>query len=423
MKKRIRNGLIGVITLAIVAYLGYYFFIAGWNSGNPKFQFDEIKTGNIINTISSSGTISPVTTVEIGTQVSGTIAKVYVDFNDQVRKGQLLAVLDTSLLKAALIDAQAGLEKSNAQLEEAQNNYDRYKLLYEKQVISAADFLPYHINLKLQKANIKSSRAAFERAEYNLRYAVIRSPINGTVILRNVEAGQTVAASFSTPTLFEVAENLVKMEILAQVDESDIGSIKTGQDVRFQVQTYTDKTFYGKVKQIRLNPTTISNVVNYTVVVSADNKDNLLLPGMTAMVDFITERADSVLVIPARALRFQPDAEMLAEFRENMQKRLAALPDSIRNKMELNRVRREGQRSLGNGNTSQNRTLNRVWYLDDDGNLMMMRVTPGISDGKYTEIKNGRGLKEGMKIIIGLADATTGKTSNTSGMPRFRRNF
>ncbi len=359
MKKRVRNGLISIITLAIIGYLGYTFYISHWSSGSPKFQFDEVKVGNIINTISSSGTISPVTTVEIGTQVSGTIAKVYVDFNDQVSKGQLLAVLDTSLLKATLIDAQAGLERSNAQLEEAQNNYNRYNLLYDKKIISASDFLPYYINLKLQKANIKSAQATLERAKYNFRFAVIRSPINGTVILRNVEAGQTVASSFSTPTLFEIAENLIKMEILAQVDESDIGSIKTGQDVRFQVQTYTDKTFYGKVKQIRLNPTTVSNVVNYTVVVSADNKDNFLLPGMTAMVDFITERADSVLIIPSRALRFQPDAEMLAKYRKNMEKRISSLPDSVRSQMGFTRIRQEGQRSTGKANSTQNRTINR----------------------------------------------------------------
>ncbi len=423
MKKSARNGLISIITLAIIGYLGYTFYISHWSSGSPKFQFDEVKVGTIINTISSSGTISPVTTVEIGTQVSGTIAKVYVDFNDQVSKGQLLAVLDTSLLKATLIDAQAGLERSNAQLEEAQNNYNRYNLLYDKKIISASDFLPYYINLKLQKANIKSAQATLERAKYNFRFAVIRSPINGTVILRNVEAGQTVASSFSTPTLFEIAENLIKMEILAQVDESDIGSIKTGQDVRFQVQTYTDKTFYGKVKQIRLNPTTVSNVVNYTVVVSADNKDNFLLPGMTAMVDFITERADSVLIIPSRALRFQPDAEMLAKYRKNMEKRISSLPDSVRSQMGFTRIRQEGQRSTGNRNSTQNRTINRVWYLDEQGNLMMMRVTTGITDGKNTEIKNGRGLKSGMKIIVGLADASTANTSSNSGMPRFRRNF
>lgn len=423
MNKRTRNGLIAILVIAFGSYLGYMLLSGKWSTKKTKFQLDQVKRGNIVNTISSSGTISPVTTVEIGTQVSGTIAKVYVDFNDQVRKGQLLAVLDTSLLKAALIDAQAGLERSNAQLEEAQNNYDRYKLLYDKQVISAADFLPYYIDLKLQNANIKSARATLERAEYNLRYAVIRSPINGTVILRNVEAGQTVAASFSTPTLFEIAENLGKMEILAQVDESDIGSIKVGQDVQFQVQTYTEKMFYGKVKQVRLNPVTVSNVVNYIVVVSADNKDNYLLPGMTAMVDFITERADSVLLVPARALRFQPTAEMLVDFRKDMEKKMQTLPDSVRYQMDVVRTRRLSQNSSSAGTNNRNRSMNRIWYLDDQGNMMMARIIPGITDGKFTEIKNGRNVKEGMKIIVGFEESSGNTSSGTSTLPRFRRGF
>lgn len=423
MNKRTRNGILAILAIVIGIFLGYLFIAGKWRSKKPKFQFDQVKRGNIVNTISSSGTISPVTTVEIGTQVSGTIAKVYVDFNDQVRKGQLLAVLDTSLLKAALIDAQAGLERSNAQLEEAQNNYDRYKLLYDKQIISAADFLPYYIDLKLQKANIKSAQATLERAEYNLRYAVIRSPINGTVILRNVEAGQTVAASFSTPTLFEIAENLGKMEILAQVDESDIGSIKVGQDVQFQVQTYTEKMFYGKVKQIRLNPVTVSNVVNYIVVVSADNKENFLLPGMTAMVDFITERADSVLIVPARALRFQPTADMLDDFRKNMEKRMQFLPDSVRHQLEVIRTHQLNQNRSSSGSVSRNQAMNRIWFLDEQGKLMMARVTPGITDGKFTEIKNGRNLKEGMNIIVGFEESSGGTPSGTSTFPRFRRGF
>jgi len=396
MKKRI---FFTVALLVVFFIIGRGVFNSLASNNNTQYQFSEIIRGNLESTISCSGTLSPVTAVEIGTQVSGTIAKVYVDYNDQVRKGQLLAVLDTVLLKASVLDAQAGVEKAEAQLQDAQVNYQRNQKLFEKGLISEAEFQPFQINLKTQQANLKSAQAALQRAEQNLKYAVIRSPINGTVIERNVEAGQTVAASLSTPTLFKIAEDLSKMEILVEVDESDIGLIKDGQSVRFDVQAYSDKIFAGTVRQIRLQPTTVSNVVNYTVVVDADNHENLLLPGMTATVDFIIEQKQDVLLVPNSALRFQPSDEQLTEIREKRQRGFEALPDSIKGQ----RRKQMGKPANGVSNGARSDDRKQVWYLDEHGQLAMEPVRIGMTDGSKSEIMMSRHLEDGMQVINGTS--------------------
>lgn len=425
MKKKIFYWSILIIILLVVAPLVYN---ALSDNNDTKYQFADITRGNMENTISSSGVLSPVTTVEVGTQVSGTIARLYADFNDHVKKGQLLAVLDTVLLKAAVLDAQANMQKTEAQLEQARMDYNRNKELYDKQLISDAELLPFSTNLKTQQANLKSAQASLTRAERNLKYAVIRSPISGIVTLRNVEAGQTVAASFSTPTLFKIAGDLSKMEILADVDESDIGSIKDGQQVRFTVQAYPDKIFTGKVKQVRLEPTTEQNVVTYTVVVRADNEDNLLLPGMTATVDFITQEKKDVLMVPNAALRFQPDEQTLAQFRERRQKERSAIPDSSKT------GHRGGFGQQGFGRMNQNgappnswqrpKDMGRVWYLDKDGNLAIAIIHTGMNDGTQTEIVSSRNLKNGMHVITGIQTLADNTNTNQDRRPSFgRRGF
>ncbi len=395
-------GIIIVLT-AIVLLI----FRATARDGEAGYQFGEVIRGDLESTISCSGTLSPVTTVEVGTQVSGIIAHIYADFNDQVKKGQLLAVLDTVLLRVAVMDAQAVVEKAEAQLLQAQVDFDRNKTLFERELISDADFLPYRINLKMQEANLKSAQATLIRAQRNLKYAEIYAPISGTITARNVEEGQTVAASLATPTLFVIAEDLSKMEILASVDESDIGQIKVGQDVRFDVQAYPNKTFTGTVKQIRLQPQTVSNVVTYTVVVTASNDEGLLLPGMTATVDFIIHKAQNALLIPNAALRFQPDEKALAEFRKR------SAPDSSG---EGHSPAASPRQRSSSGAGSSN--LGRVWYLDPQGKLQMEAVVTGMSDGTRTEIIRSKNLKEGMKVIIGMESAET-KQKN-AGAPQNR---
>lgn len=415
MKKKILLSLLAMVILIVVFWV---IISAIFNNPQVGYQFAEITRGNLENTISSTGTINPVSKVEVGTQVSGILDHVYVDFNDEVRKGQLLALLDTIPLKISVMDAEANVEKITAQLDQAQQEYDRNFSMFERALISDADFLPYQYNLKMQQATLKSAEVNLQRAKRNLKYAFIQSPINGTVIQRNVEAGQTVAASLQAPTLFIIAEDLSKMEIHAQVDESDIGQIKEKQKVRFDVTAYSDQNFSGIVRQIRLQPEIISNVVNYTAVIDASNDQNLLLPGMTANVDFVIEERNDVLVVPNTALRFQPSEEIVAEFRKRRQNERETLPDSLgeRFRNRMNTGERENSRPSRFGSD-----FREVWFIDQQGNLAMDMVRTGISDGKDTEIIRSSKLQEGMKVIVGRGEnGNTGSSSNNRS-PQFRR--
>lgn len=415
-----KNWIVLLLILLFVLIIGWIVYRTVVKNGQVEYQVAEVVRGDLENTISSTGTINPVIKVEVGTQVSGILDRVYVDFNDQVTKGQLLAVLDTIPLKLAVLDAEANLERILSQYEQAQEEYQRNLAMYEKKLISESDFLPFKISLKMQQASLKSAEVNLQRARRNLKYAVIRSPIDGIVIQRNVEAGQTVAASLQAPTLFIIAGDLSKMEIHAQVDESDIGQIKEGQLVHFTVSAFPSQKFTGTVRQIRLQPELVSNVVNYTVVIDAANEQNLLIPGMTATVDFIVEQKKDVLLMPNTALRFQPPQKEIEKFRERREKELAALPDSLKN-MQMNRLeagqrfgRMSGQRSDGNPRLSSN--IKEVWFLDEKGRLAMEPVRIGITDGTRTEIVRSRSLKEGVKVITG--SGISGKTSSPSNVPR-----
>ena len=400
----VKNRKIGAgILLVVIATLSLLIF-GGRSENASNYTFVVLTKGNVESTISSTGTLNPVTEVTVGTQVSGTIEKVIVDFNDRVKKGQIIAVLDSALLQMAVNDVKADLLKAEAQFDEAQFSYKRDEQLFTKGLMSESDFQTVKTTLKTAEAGLMTARTALQRAIQNLNYAIIRSPINGTVTARSVEAGQTVAASFSTPTLFTIAQDLSKMEIKASVDESDIGQIKVGQAARFTVQAYPAETFEGKVKQIRLEPTTSSNVVNYTVVVSADNKDNLLLPGMTATVEFVVDHKTDVLVVANSALRFQPSDKDLAEAQKRMQTALPLPPpDSVGHTM---------RQSNPAGNVSID--WKRLWYLDKDGKLVAAPVQVGISDGANTEIL-GNHFLAGMKVINGSeTEAKTEPASQSS---------
>jgi len=414
-----------VATLA-VALAAWYFLIYDNESGESGgYQLATLSRGDVENTVSATGVLSPVTTVEVGTQVSGTLAAVFVDFNDTVKAGQILAVLDTVLLHASVIESEATLDRTAAQLRQAESDYARGKELYEQKLIAESEFLPYEVSLKTQEANYKSAQAAMLRAEQNLDYAVIRAPINGIVISRAVEAGQTVAASLSTPTLFTIAQDLGRMEILAEVDESDIGEIREGQEVRFEVAAYSDREFSGKVKQVRLQPQTISNVVTYTAVVEAENPDGVLLPGMTATVDFVTDKRTDVLLVPAKALRFQPSAEQLAEFREKVRERFAERrggePNDSTSGQGLRRPGGFGGQGAGGQGFSGDRSMGggsfgMVWYLDSLGQLAGAPLRTGLSDGVNTEVVGSRILEEGMEIIVGANSGASSSSEQQRGM-------
>jgi HlyD family secretion protein len=403
--------------LAVIIVIAVVLFESSRLTQKDQYQFAEITKGTLESTISSTGTLVPVTQVEVGTQVSGIIDRVLVDFNDQVKKGQVLAVLDTVLLRVAVNDAESGVKKAAAQLEEAQENYKRSKDLYDRQMLSQADLLTVKVALRTAEATLGSAQASLDRARQNFRYAIIRSPIDGTVTARTVEAGQTVAASFSTPTLFTIAEDLSKMEILALVDESDIGQIRQGQEVRFDVQAYAGKKFTGTVKQIRLQPTTVSNVVNYTVVIEASNPEHLLLPGMTATIDFVVDRKSDVLLLPNAAFRFQPGEAEVERATQRMRDQMASLPDSVRNGMRA----RRGSRGEQGGDMSAQRSssdIRTVWYLDDRGLLATARVVTGMTDGTNTEIVRARNLKEGSKVITGTVQAGETASRNVGSPSR-----
>ncbi len=417
---------IGIIAAVIVA-VGFGIFYLNAVNGSDKdslYEFAEVTRGDIENVVTCTGTLSAVGTVEIGTQVSGTVAEVYVDFNDQVRAGATLAVLDTTLLRASVMDARASLLSARAQYEQALAEYEQSLPLIEKGYISEKEFLPIEYAVKTREAQLKSSEAMLERAEANLSYAVIRSPINGTVIQRTVEPGQTVAASFSTPMLFVIAENLSQMEIHAAVDESDIGMIKTGQTVRFTVQAYPDETFEGVVRQVRLQPETIQNVVNYTVVVDATNKAGLLLPGMTATVDFVIEHRDDVLLVPNTALRIVPTDDMVAAARRQMEETRGAQPGPVGEAGGQSATGPRGQAvtpgmmPLRPSGTNTDHKL--VWYVDEAGSIRLEPVRAGATDGKYTEIVSSRNIREGMKVISSLtqsAQTEDGASPGSRGRP------
>lgn len=418
----------GIIAVALIVTA--FLVFSGGDSEESKFNFVEVKKGKITNTITSTGTLEALSTVEVGTQVSGRIANLYVDFNDEVRKGQLLALIDTTLLSAQVRDQQAVLERTKAQYNEALAKHERNKRLYEKKFISELDFITSQTQIETALASLKSAEFAIEKAKTNLEYAFITAPISGKIINRNVEQGQTVAASLSAPTLFTMVEDLSSMRILANVDESDIGQIKIGQRVQFTVQSFQDKKFEGEVSQIRLSPQTIQNVVNYTVVVRAENKEKLLLPGMTATVDFYVAEKDDVLILPNIAMRFTPPDEMMAEFTKRMEEQIKNMPDSLKNRgigmgfgeMGPGSGNGGGMNFMrGNQQGGRNRNFGRVWYLDDDGKLSMGMVFLGISDGKNSEIVRSRNIKEGMKLITGIVEPDT-KTSSTNPLNPTQQN-
>lgn len=271
----------------------------------------EVAKEDIVNSVTATGTIEPVTSVDVGTQVSGVISKLYVDYNSVVKAGQVIAELDRTNLMSELSSAQASLKSAQSELDYQKTNYERYKALYDKGLISANDFEQARLSYVQAQQRTRQQKESVKKAQTNLGYATITSPIDGVVLSKEVEEGQTVASSFSTPTLFKIARDLTDMRVIADVDEADIGDVKEGQRVTFTVDAFPDDTFEGQVTQVRQEATTESNVVTYEVVISAPNDDLKLKPGLTANVVIFTMEAKDVLAVPSKALRFTPHEAML----------------------------------------------------------------------------------------------------------------
>ena len=406
-----KKSVIAVGLVLILSVIGVLVHRLAFAKETTTYRFATIERGNLQSTVSATGTLNAVTTVSVGTQVSGQVSELLVDFNDQVKKGQLLARIDPTLAMQAVTDAQANLEKAQAQALQASRDYDRNRELTNDGLVARSAFEVSQSGAAVANASVKSARVALDRAKQNLSYTSIYAPIDGVVVERNVQQGQTVAASLSAPQLFLIANDLSQMQILAQVGESDIAQIKEGQPVSFTVQALTGQTFKGTVKQVRLQSSTTDNVVNYTVVVSVPNTDGKLLPGMTARVQFLTKQSDNVLKVSNSALRYKPTDVELAALKASRQATTTSTT-STTSTARPDRKAWSGTRGTGSSN------FGTLYYLDANGKLAVARVKTGINDGSTTEI-TGRNIKEGMKVIAGTINpaATTAQTSTAPASP------
>ncbi len=405
-----------LILAAIAAAAGAvaWFLTRGDDGGGETYRLAEVSRGDVEEVVTSTGTLDAVTKVQVGTQVSGLIATIGADFNDRVSAGQVIAVIDTTLLASEVRSARANVARAEAERNDAQRELARTQELFREQLVSQTDLDKALYAAESSAASLVSARVGLDRASNNLKYATIRAPISGTVVERNVDVGQTVAANFSAPQLFLIAEDLARMQILAAVDESDIGKIVEGRPARFTVQAHDDEQFQGTVRQVRLQSTVAENVVNYTVVVDVDNTDGRLLPGMTATVDFVVSRAESVLTVPNAALRFKPTEAMVAALQAR------------RAKMAAEGGRGAGAGGPGAGGSGAGGqgagmhgggagfaggakpTL--LWYQDEDGTIGARPVRVGVSDGTVTEI-TAPWLREGLQAVAGVTGGTVAATS------------
>src|SRR5678815_4121668 len=369
--------------------------------------------GYIANAVTATGTIQPVDTVAVGTQVSGTISKVYVDFNSDVKKGQLLAELDKTILNAQAQQIIANLQQAQSQITYQQSNYNRQAQLYNAGAISKADLDTAQNEYKVAQANVQSVRSQLQAAQKNLSLASIYSPIEGTVLSRNVSEGQTVAASFSTPTLFSIARDLTHMQVDAAVDEADIGNVKKGQRVSFTVDAFPDDVFEGAVSEIRLQPSVSANVVTYTTIINAENDQLKLKPGMTANVTIYTKEQNNALLISARATKFKPDPiimkkyKIIDERKKQKGQQTASGPEMSENSDKSNQKMKKD--SSATDSTKIKRAS--VWVLN--GTTLTRRfIRTGLEDGTQVEVLGG--LTSNDEIVDGVQQAGVKANSNNN---------
>lgn len=350
------------MTVVVIVAVAAWALSGGKEKEEINFKQEKVSLQTLQNSVTATGTIEAVTSVTVGTQVSGIVNKLYVDYNSQVKKGQVIAELDKTNLLSELNTAKANMASAQSQLNYQSANMKRYQTLYQKGLVSADDYENALLTYRQAKEEVATAKEQVQRAQTNLGYATITSPIDGTVISKSVEEGQTVAASFNTPELFTIAKDLTNMQVVADVDEADIGAVKEGDRVTFTVDAYPDDTFEGTVKQVRLQATTTNNVVTYEVVISAQNADLKLKPGLTANVTIYTQERTGVLAVANKALRFTPTKETVGK--------------------DMKIVDCKGK--------------NKVWTLDGK-TLTAHPVNIGQTDGMHTEIT--KGLKAGQQIV------------------------
>jgi len=428
MKKRnlfISTGLLAAVIVTLLAVHSCR------KSRTYLFETATVARGSIVNTVTATGTLEAITSVIVGTQVSGIVEKLYVDFNSPVKKGQVLAELDKTALRSSVQQALATLENAKAEMEYQESIFERSNALWEKNLIAEADYDQAKYNYDRSKATLKNSQAQYDRALVQLGYATIYSPIDGVVMNRAVDEGQTVAASFNTPEIFTIAQDLTQMQVEADIDESDIGMVREGQRVEFDVDAYPSEKFAGTVEQIRLSPVTTSNVVTYTVIINAPNPDQKLLPGMTANIVIYAEEHENVLTVPYKALKFKPEAEYLA--------RMAGGPAAGNAPSDMNPPA-GAREATGSGSGSVpasapgsvpgafpaatpgqvpgavpadtpgsvpgagTEAATRVWIKTGDG-IRPVPVKLGSNDGENAEVMSG--LSEGDEVVVKMTVATS----------------
>lgn len=355
-----------VVAIVAIIAVAVWAFSGGKKEQQISFDTAPVASANIQNSITATGTIEPVTSVTVGTQVSGIVSKLYVDYNSVVKKGQVIAELDKTNLLSQLATAKTQLATAQSQLNYQTANYKRYQTLFHKGLVAADDYDNAKLSYRQAVEQVASAKEEVQRAQTNLGYATITSPIDGVVLSKSVEEGQTVAASFSTPELFTIAQDLTNMQVVADVDEADIGDVKEGERVSFTVDAYPDDTFEGTVKQVRQEATTTNNVVTYEVVISAPNADLKLKPCLTANVTIYTAERKGVLAVPSKALRFTPTKETVG-------------------KMKIVDV--QGAK-------------NKVWIIEGNS-IVAHKVNIGMADGTNTQIIGG--VQAGIKVVTGLS--------------------
>lgn len=400
--KKWRWIIFGVLCISAIVY---FKMKPSLEAKNIEYTYTVLIKGNIEAIVSSTGTLEAINTVEVGTQISGTIKKIYVDYNDKVKAGQLLAEMDLNLLNTNLSSAQANLAVSEAQLNHAKDEFERDKKLYNLDIIADKEFQNSKYNFEQAESAKKAALAAVKNIQVTINYAHITAPISGTVTERSVEEGQTVAASFATPKMFVIAEDLSKMQILADVDESDIGYIKNGMKARFTVQTYPEKAFVGQVSQIRMQPIKINNVVNYQVVIDVDNSEKFLLPGMTASISFIINEANNVMLINNSALRFRPSEFMLEEIKPKLLKDTEMyLPDTVKISF-MDAINSPELYMPSNFKKKLPPKIDGIFMENESGQLIFKFIEIGIRTGLQSEIKSfldNTSLNEGAEVINGI---------------------
>ncbi|MCX5800789.1 MAG: efflux RND transporter periplasmic adaptor subunit [Candidatus Eisenbacteria bacterium] len=445
MSKRTRS-IVMVIVIVVAAVSVYFVLHRRSAKSNGDVKTAAVGRGNITVVVTATGTLNPLNSVQVGSQISGTVAELHADFNSRVRRGQLIALIDTTFLVASVRDAEASVQRARAQARQAEIDLERATTLAQKDLVSKLELETAGVNHESVVASLESAEAQLDRARINLKYASIRAPVDGVVVARNVDVGQTVAASLSAPTLFVIANDLKQMQLEANIDEADIGMIKTEQRVTFTVNAYPEEVFEGVVSQVRLEPVTVQDVVNYVIIVAVSNPDEKLMPGMTATLSVRVDERDNVLRVPNLAFRFKPPEKLAG-------KALAGTPGTGQTGERGERVAQVGSggasRSAASGGlggapgsapagsggglqqgqqqgltpevqgkgSRQGPVTNNtkvIWKVTGEGKLIPVTVTIGVTDGSFTEVSSP-GLAEGDAVAIGYSNPKLNQRTQTGG--------